>query len=165
MNKQKLRNCFISFILSLAVFCSSFAYAEDVNVATNTAGVGVPGFDVTFITRNINVPVPSTLVIHYFGECQVPAGHIEYDILVNNSQISPTHDNTSALCSGPQSPATVGTVVACRVSAGNYTVRVRGHVVGGLAAGLIDDQSLVIEEHTPAGKVPNCIGTLPLQVR
>lgn len=166
MDKQHRRNGFFTFILTLTAFFSSLAYAEDVNVASGTAAIAVPSgiVDVTFIGKPISVPAPSTLVIHYFGECQVPAGHIEYDILVNNSQISPTHDNTSALCSGPQSPATVGTVVACKVPAGNYTVRVRGRVVGSLAAGMIDDQSLVIEEHTPAGNAPNCIvNQLPLQ--
>lgn len=150
-------NVFIyALMLTISSVFSSIAKAEDVNVASSTSSFNVlPGLDSTFIGKVISVPAPRTLVIHYAGECLSPAGYIEYDILVNNSQISPTHDNFSALCS--KGPQTVGTVVACNVPAGNYVVRVRGHVVDSLVSGTIDDQSLVIEEHSPAGNAPICI--------
>ena len=154
----------IGLFLTVSTLFSTMAQAEEVNVASNTSSFNVPpGFDVAFIGKAINVPAPRTLVIHYAGECQAPEGYIEYDILVNNSQISPSHDNFSALCS--KGPQTVGTVVACNVPAGNYLVRVRGHVVGSALPGIIDDQSLVIEEHAPAGDAPACFNQLPLQAQ
>jgi hypothetical protein len=160
-HKKALLQLMYTLTLAFSALFSPFASADGVNSASDTASRVVPLVDTTFIGQVINVPAPRTLVIHYFGECQVPSGHIDYDIMVNNSQISPTHDNTSALCSGPQSPATVGTVVACNVPAGNYNIRVRGHVVGGLNNGLVDDQSLVIEKHEPVGQAPNCIPSQP----
>lgn len=134
----------------LTVAASQFARADDVNATSRTAAVAVGAIDVTFIALLINTPAPRRLVIHYFAECQVNGvGYIEYDVFVGNQQVPPTHDNFNALCSAPQAPATVGTVVSYQVPAGNHIIFVRGHVENGAGAGLIDDQSLVVEEEAP----------------
>lgn len=169
----------ISVLLALGLTASPIVSADDVNVEVNTGGVAVPiGADVQFISKSVSTPGPRTLVIHYFAECQVPRGHIEYDIVVNKSplaitarQVPPTHDNLSALCSndGISSEtelraASVGTVVSCVVpKAGNYVIKVRGHVEGpgAMGPGLVDDQSLVIEEHPLSANVTKCILELP----
>lgn len=166
--------------VSLLLALSPLAAAEDVAVQTNTGGIPVPvsATDVEFISKTIATTGPRTLLIHYSAECQVVRGHVEYDIVVSRDfltltarQAAPTHDTMSALCSndgaGPESTlraATVGTVVACTVDAGaNYTVRVRGHVEGPglLGAGMVDDQSLVIEERAFSSGVPACVNPLP----
>jgi hypothetical protein len=173
----------VSVLLALGLTASPIVSADDVNVEVNTGGIDVPiGTervpDVEFISKSISTPGPRTLVIHYFAECQVPRGHIEYDIVVNKSplnvtarQVPPTHDDLSALCSNDGvarehtlRAASVGTVVACVVpSAGDYTIKVRGHVVGhgAVGPGLVDDQSLVIEEHPFSTGVTACISALP----
>jgi hypothetical protein len=169
----------VSVLLALGLTAPAIVSAADVNVEVNTGGINVPiGPDVEFISDSISTPGPRTLVIHYFAECQVPRGHIEYDIVVNKSplaitarQVPPTHDNLSALCSNDGisaesnlRAASVGTVVACVVpSAGNYTIKVRGHVEGpaAIGLGLVDDQSLVIEQHPFSNGVTACISELP----
>lgn len=139
----------LSALLALGALMPTIVHADDVNATSNTGGIGIPGMaDVLLISLNINTPAPRELVISYFAECQVQSGYIEYDILVNNVEVPPTHDNFSALCSSPAEPATVGIVVYRQVPAGNHNIRVRGHVEGGFG-GLIDDQSLVVEEHAP----------------
>jgi len=125
------------------------AVADDVNATSNTGEIAVGFADVTFISLSLGTVVPRELIIHYAAECQSDDGYIEYDILVDGVQVSPTHDNFSALCSSPASPATVGTTVMRMVAAGNHTVRVRGHVENGVGPGRIDDQSLVVEEAGP----------------
>lgn len=168
-----------SLLLTLGAMLSPLAAAEDVAVQTNTGGVPVPAgpADVEFIAKTIATTGPRTLLIHYSAECQVIRGHVEYDIVVSRDfltltarQAAPTNDSLSALCSNdgatPESnlrAATVGTVVACTVDAGaNYTVRVRGHVEGpgSVGAGMVDDQSLVIEERAFSSGVPACVNAL-----
>jgi hypothetical protein len=144
-----VKHMMLSALIALGLTISQIVRADDVNETSNAGGVNIPGiFDVPLISLKINTPAPRELVIHYFAECQVESGYIEYDILVNNVEVSPTHDNFSALCSSPAIPATVGTVVYRRVPAGIHDIRVRGHVEDGFG-GLIDDQSLVVEEHAP----------------
>jgi hypothetical protein len=139
----------LSALLALSALASPMVRADDVNATSNTGSIGIPGMaDVWLIGLNINAPAPRELVISYFAECQVSSGYIEYDILVDNVEVPPTHDNFNALCSSPAAPATVGIVVYRQVAAGNHSIRVRGHVEGGFG-GLIDDQSLVVEEHAP----------------
>lgn len=170
-------------LMALGAVLSPLAAAEDVAVQTNTGGVVVPvgPADVEFIAKTIATTGPRTLLIHYSAECQVARGHVEYDIVVSRDfltltarQAPPTNDTLSALCSNdgatPESnlrAATVGTVVACTVDAGaDYTVRVRGHVEGpgAVGAGMVDDQSLVIEERAFSSGVPACVNALiPLQ--
>ncbi len=168
-----------NLLLIVGLMLSPLASAQAVSVATNTGSVPVPlgPADVEFISKTVSITGPRTLVIHYFAECQVPRGHVEYDIVANKGivaltakQISPTHDNLSALCSNDSvnestlKAATVGTVVACTVtSAANYTVRVRGHIEGidAVGPGGVDDQSLVIEEHPFSNGVDACVNALP----
>lgn len=166
--------------LLLGLAFAPLASADDVSVEVETAAVAVPigGADVEFISKTIDVTGPRTLVIHYFAECQVPRGHIEYDIVVNqfplnvtSRQVPPTHDVLSALCSNDGDTTesnlrakSVGTVVACTItSAADYTVRVRGHVEGpgAVGPGMVDDQSLVIEERGFSAGLPSCITALP----
>jgi hypothetical protein len=143
------KHVILSASLALSALASPMVRADDVNAISNTGTVNIAGmFDVPFISLNINTPAPRELVISYFAECQVQSGYIEYDILVDNVEVSPTHDNFSALCSSPAAPATVGTVVYRQVGAGNHSIRVRGHVEAGFG-GRIDDQSLVVVEHGP----------------
>lgn len=145
-----VRQVILSALCVLTLAASQLVRADDVNAISNTAGIAVGPNDVTFIALAINTPAPRRLVIHYFAECQVDAsGYIEYDIFVGNQQVPPTNDNFSALCSAPQAPATVGTVVYFPVPAGNHVIRVRGHVENGVGPGLIDDQSLIVEEEGP----------------
>jgi hypothetical protein len=167
-------------LLMIGLMMCPFANADDVYVQSNTGAVAVPvgPMDVEFIAKTIDVAGPRTLVIHYFAECQVRRGHVEYDIVVNKGivaatarQTPPTHDTLSALCSNdgatPESnlrAASVGTVVACNVNtAANYTVRVRGHVMGpgAIGAGIVDDQSLVIEERALSNDIPPCVSEFP----
>ncbi|MEO8673150.1 MAG: hypothetical protein ABI411_17680 [Tahibacter sp.] len=167
-------------VLVLSLMTPVLVGAEEVSVETNTGGIVVPigPLDAEFIAKTINVSGPRTLTIHYFAECQVQRGHVEYDIVVNKGilaitarQASPTNDSLSALCSNDGATtesnlraASVGTVVACTISsASNYTVRVRGHVEGpgAVGTGLVDDQSLVIEEHAFSIGVPPCVNELP----
>lgn len=170
-------------LMMVGAALSTHAAAEDVAVQTNTGGIVVPvgPADIEFISKTIATTGPRTLLIHYSAECQVSRGHVEYDIVVSRDflaltarQAAPTNDTLSALCSNdgatPESnlrAATVGTVVACTVDAGaSYTVRVRGHVEGpgAVGAGMIDDQSLVIEERAFSSGVPACVNALvPLQ--
>jgi len=157
---------------------SAVISATDVSVQVETGSVKLKLLDdVTFISKEVTTSGPRTLVIHYFAECQVTRGHIEYDIVVNKGivaanarQVPPTHDNTSVLCSNDGtsnsslSAASVGTVVACAApSAGNYTIKVRGHVKGdnAMLPALVDEQSLVIEQHVFSRDIPKCIGELP----
>ena len=167
-------------LLMFGVMASPLVSAEAVSVETNTGGVPVPvgALDAEFIAKTVNVRGPRTLVIHYSAECQVERGHVEYDIVVNRSilavtakQVPPTNDNLSALCSNDGDTtesnlraASVGTVVACSVTlADNYTVRVRGHVESPSlpGPGMVDDQSLVIEEHEFSTGLPPCVVELP----
>lgn len=176
MNIQTRRPC--AMLLALGLMVSPLVSADDINVAVETGATPVPlgPADVEFIAKTITTTGPRTLVIHYFAECQVPVGHVEYDIVVNKGivaatarQVAPTHDNLSALCSNDNGAsafraATVGTVVACTVSsAANYTVKVRGQAVGFGAIGpaTIDDQSLVIEERSFSSGVAPCVNELP----
>jgi hypothetical protein len=166
-------------MLALGLMVSPLVSADDVHVAVNTGETNVPlGLDAEFIAKTISTTGPRTLVIHYFAECQVPNGYVEYDIVVNKGivaatarQTAPTNDSLSVLCAnnggafdGPLRSASVGTVVACTVSSsGNYTVRVRGNVVGdgALWAGKVDDQSLVIEERAFSNGIAPCVNELP----
>ena len=166
--------------LLLGLALSSPSAAQSVAAGTNTGAVFVPvGLpDVEFIAKTVNAPGPRTLVVHYFAECQVRRGHVEYDIVVNKGilaitakQLPPTHDDLSALCSNDGATsesnlraASVGTTAACVVDdAGDYTVRVRGHVEGpgAVGSGFVDDQSLVIEQQPYAAGRPPCITALP----
>lgn len=104
-------------------------------------------------------------------------GHVEYDIVVNRSNLNatarqgaPTNDNFSALCSNDNPDesslraVSAGTTVACTVSlADNYTVKVRGHIESPDAPGegTVDDQSLVITEHAYSSGLQPCIFELP----
>ncbi len=166
-------------LLMLGIATSPLASAEAVSSAfadSVTVPVGPP--DVEFISKKIDVNGPRTLVIHYFAECQVERGHVEYDIVVNRGilnvtarQTPPTNDDTNALCSNDGDTTesnlrahSVGTVVACTVTmAGDYTVRVRGHVKSPTfpEPGKVDDQSLVIEEHAFSTGLPACVFSLP----
>ncbi len=168
-----------NLLLIVGLMLSPLANAQTVSVATNTGSVPVPlgPADVEFISKTISVTGPRTLVIHYFAECQLPRGHIEYDIAVTKGivavttkPIPPTHDNLSVLCSNNTAnesslkAATVGTVVACTVSsAADYTVRARGHIegFGAIGPGGVDDQSLVIEEHPFTIGADPCVYDLP----
>lgn len=170
-------------LLMLGMMISPLAGAAEVNVAINTGAVPVPvgPLDAEFITKTVSVRGPSTLVIHYFAECQVERGHVEYDIVVNRGilavtarQAAPTNDSLSALCSNDGDTTesnlrakSVGTVVACTVTlADTYTVKVRGHVESPSMAGVgaVDDQSLVIEEHEFSADPPPCIFELPVGI-
>jgi hypothetical protein len=153
--KQAVSGAFLAVCLTLP----SFVVAEEIFVQTDTGSTNVLAADTKFIAKLINAPAPRTLVIHYFAECQASSGYIEYDITVNGHSVSPTHDNYNALCAAPQSPVSAGTVVACSVPAGSYTIAVRGHVVDGALRGywLVDDQSLVIEAHSSAVSTPTCL--------
>lgn len=145
------RAVILSTLFSLSLATSHTVRADDVNRFCATEGIQIPGIaDVNLNALVVNTPGPRELVIHYSAECQVQDGHIEYDILVNGAEIVPTNDNFSALCSAPQSPATVGPTVYFRASAaGNYSITVRGHIENGLGPGLVDDQCLVVEEEAP----------------
>lgn len=166
-------------LLALGALLPPLATADDVAVQTNTGGIPVPvgPADVEFIAKTIATTGPRTLLIHYAAECQVVRGHVEYDIVVSRDfialtarQAAPTNDTLSALCSNDGASAesnlraaSAGTVVACTVdAAANYTVRVRGHVEGpGLVgAGIVDDQSLVIEERAFSSGIPACVTAL-----
>lgn len=138
-----------ALVAVLALTTQGTVLADDVNATTSTGQINFGVADVDFISLNLVTPIPRELVIHYSAECQVTTGYIEYDILVDNVQVPPTHDNFSALCSAPAEPATVGATVYRRVLAGNHTVRVRGHVENGIGPGRIDDQSLVVQEEGP----------------
>ena len=143
-----VRQLFLSVLITLSMAMSPMARADDVNHRTDTGGHIIGAVDETFIGMAIFTPAARELVIHYSAECRVfNSGMIEYDILVNNVEVSPTHDNTSILCE--QSPATVGHTVYYKVPAGIHRILVRGHVVGGVGPGQIDDQSLVVEEEAP----------------
>jgi hypothetical protein len=165
-------------IASLAL--SPLASADAVSVATNTGAVGVPvgSLDALFIAKTVSVRGPATLVIHYSAECQVERGHVEYDIVVNRSNLAvtarqapPTNDNLSALCSNDGDTTesnlravSAGATVACSVTlADSYTVKVRGHVESPSlpGPGFVDDQSLVITEHAYSDEVPPCVTELP----
>lgn len=169
-----------SALLMLGLSLSPLAGAEEVSVAVNTGAVPVPvgPLDAEFISKTISVRAPRTLVIHYFAECQVERGHVEYDIVVHRSilavtarQTPPTNDSLSALCSNDGDTTesnlrahSVGTVVACTVTLpDSYTVKVRGHVESPSMAGpgAVDDQSLVIEEHAFSSELPACVFELP----
>lgn len=169
-----------SAALLLGLILSPLAGADEVSVATNTGAVPVPvgPLDAEFITKTISVRGPRTLVIHYFSECQVERGHVEYDIVVNRSilavtarQTPPTNDSLSALCSNDGDTTesnlrakSVGTTVACTVVLpDSYTVKVRGHVESPSlpGPGAVDDQSLVIEQHEYSSDLPSCIFELP----
>jgi hypothetical protein len=162
------------------MLAASPTHAQEVAAETDTGAVVVPvgPADALFISKTISALGPRTLLIHYFAECQVRRGHVEYDIVVNKGivaitarQAAPTNDSLSALCSNdgatPESnlrAASVGAVVACTVNAAaDYTVKVRGHVEGpgGMAEGLVDDQSLVIEQRPFAAGLPPCVNDLP----
>lgn len=176
---MKTEGIAVAALLVLAATLSPLATAQDVAVQTNTGGIVVPvgTADVEFISRTIATTGPRTLLIHYSAECQVIRGHVEYDIVVSRDflaltarQTPPTNDTLSALCSNDGATtesnlraATVGTTVACTVDAGaDYTVRVRGHVEGpgAVGAGMIDDQSLVIEQRPFSSGVPACVNPL-----
>lgn len=178
MKTERIATAYLLLALSAAL--SPLAAAQDVAVQTNTGGIVVPvgPADIEFISKTIATTGPRTLLIHYSAECQVARGHVEYDIVVSRDfltltarQAPPTNDTLSALCSNdgatPESnlrAATVSAVVACTVDAGaNYTVRVRGHVEGpgAVGAGMVDDQSLVIEQRAFSAGVPACVNTLP----
>lgn len=178
MKTERIATAYLLLALSAAL--SPLAAAQDVAVQTNTGGVPVPvgPADIEFISKTIATTGPRTLLIHYSAECQVIRGHVEYDIVVSRDfltltarQAPPTNDTLSALCSNDGATAesnlraaTVGAVVACTVDAGaNYTVRVRGHVEGpgAVGAGMVDDQSLVIEQRAFSAGVPACVNTLP----
>ena len=178
MKTERIATAYLLLALSAAL--SPLAAAQDVAVLTNTGGVPVPvgPADIEFISKTIATTGPRTLLIHYSAECQVARGHVEYDIVVSRDfltltarQAPPTNDTLSALCSNDGATAesnlraaTVGAVVACTVDAGaNYTVRVRGHVEGpgAVGTGMVDDQSLVIEQRAFSAGVPACVNTLP----
>ena len=178
MNTANRLSLAVPFVLGLAF--APLAAAEEVAANSDTAQVNVPigPPDVDFITTSITVDEPKSLIIHYFAECQVPRGHIEFDILVNRSplaitarQASPTHDTLSALCSNDGDTTesnlrakSVGTTVACSVGlAATYTVRVRGHVIGpgAIGPGVVDDQSVVVEAHAFSRELPPCVNELP----
>lgn len=173
----------ILIIIFTFFFGTFMAVGAEINAKVNTGGVSVPlTTDQEFISKKITTAGARTLVVHYFAECQVPRGHIEYDILVNRSilaitskQLPPTNDTLSALCSNDNpidsslKAVSVGIVATCKVpNADNYTVRVRGHVEGpgAIDPGLIDDQSLVIEQHEFSNDpdIPNCVADLPGQI-
>ena len=166
-------------LLMLGVATSPLANAEAVSSAfADSVVVPVGPLDAEFISKKITVNGARSLVIHYFAECQVERGHVEYDIVVHRGilnvtarQTPPTNDDTNALCSNDGDTTesnlrahSVGTVVACSVTlAGDYTVKVRGHVKSPSlpAPGLVDDQSLVIEEHAFSTGLPACVFALP----
>ncbi|MDC8012644.1 hypothetical protein [Tahibacter soli] len=167
-------------LLLLGVAASPLAVAQPVVVGIDTGGVVVPTgpADALFISKQIVITRPATLVIHYFSECQVERGHVEFDIVVNQGILNvtsrttaPTNDIMSALCSNDGDTTesnlrakSVGTVVACTVTTpGDYTVRVRGHVEGPgtIGPGFVDDQSLVIAQHTYSVDVLPCVNELP----
>ena len=178
---MKLQTCLSSAVLLvLGAVVSPFANAEDVYVKSETASVVVPigPLDAEFLAKTVDLDGPRTLIVHYSAECQVERGHVEYDIVIHQGnlaitarQASPTHDSLSALCSNDgdttesnMRASSVGTVVACTVaSGGKYTVKVRGHVEGpgAIGPGLVDDQSLVIEERGFSLDVPPCVNALP----
>ena len=177
MKTERIATAYLLLALSAAL--SPLAAAQDVAVQTNTGGVPVPvgPADIEFVSKTIATTGPRTLLIHYSAECQVARGHVEYDIVVSRDfltltarQAPPTNDTLSALCSNDGATAesnlraaTVGAVVACTVDAGaNYTVRVRGHVEGpgAVGAGMVDDQSLVIEQRAFSAGVPACVNAL-----
>lgn len=178
---MKLKTCLSSAVLlMLGVTVSPFANAEDVYFKQETGAVVVPvgPLDTEFLANTIDVDGPRTLIVHYSAECQVERGHVEYDIVIHQGnlaitarQAAPTHDDTSALCSNDgdtlesnMRASSVGSVVACTVaSAAKYTVKVRGHVKGpgAIGPGLVDDQSLVIEERNFSLGVPPCVNALP----
>ena len=171
------RTCLSSAAVMLfGLMLSPLASADAVSVATNTGAVPVPvgPLDAEFISKTIGVRGARTLVINYSAECQVERGHVEYDIVVQRGNLSltarqaaPTNDSLSALCSNdgdtPESNLrahSVGTVVACTVAMSDtYTVKVRGHVESPdmPGPGVVDDQSLVIEEHAFSSDVPPCV--------
>lgn len=148
-----------SALLAVCLTVPSFVMAQEVSVHTDTGGINVLAADTKFISKSITTTGPRTLVIHYFAECQATSGNIYYDINVNGNPVSPTHDKWNALCSAPWSPVSAGTVVACSVPAGKYTIGVRGHVDTRTLLGqwLVDDQSLIIEAHASAVNTPPCL--------
>lgn len=164
-----------AFVLLLGMAAAPFASAQSVAAKAETAAVTVPVglLDVEFIAHSISTRGPRTLVIHYFAECQVERGHVEYDIVVGRPNVAatarvaePTSDIMSALCSNDGDTTesnlrakSVGTVVACTVSnPGEYVVKVRGHVEAPDMPGpaVVDDQSLVIETHDFAPELLAC---------
>ena len=171
----------IAALLTLGFALSPLAGAQEVATAVDTGAVPVPvgTMDAQFIAKSVSVRSPATLVIHYFAECQVERGHVEYDITVTRNGIAtttlttpPTNDTMSALCSNDGDTTesnlrakSVGTTVACSVtSAGSYNVRVRGHVEAPSMAGpgWVDDQSLVITQHGYSADAPPCTFELPV---
>lgn len=165
ISRPGVKQNILSALLAVCLTVPSFVIAEEVSVQTDTGSINVLAAETLFISKLITTPAPRTLVIHYFAECQATSGHIYYDITVNGHPVSPTHDLYNALCSAPQSPLSAGTVVACSVPAGKYTIGVNGHVDTREFMGLwlVDDQSLVIEAHTPAIGSPSCLpNQLPL---
>ena len=88
--KTRLLSATVALMFSLVL--SPLAFAEAVNVEVNTTAVPVPvgPLDAEFIAKTISVRGPRTLVIHYFAECQVERGHVEYDIVVNRSILAIT---------------------------------------------------------------------------
>lgn len=166
-------------LLTLGLMLSPLASADVITSAfADSVPVPVGNLDALFISTEIeNITGPRSLVISYFAECQVERGHVEYDIVVNRSilnvtarQTPPTNDVLNALCSNDGDTTesnlrakSVGIVVACSVTrADDYTVKVRGHVEGPMAGpGLVDDQSLVIEQHAFSPKLPPCVTELP----
>ncbi|MGH8611231.1 MAG: hypothetical protein ACREYF_04055 [Gammaproteobacteria bacterium] len=145
------RAVILSTLFSLSLATSHTVRADDVNSSCSTGGIQIPGIaDVNLNALVVNTPGPRELVIHYSAECQVQDGYIEYDVLVNGVEVLPSNDNFSALCSAPQSPATVGPTLYFRApAAGNYSITVRGHIENGLGPGLVDDHCLVVEEEAP----------------
>jgi hypothetical protein len=158
LNYQSIiRQVMLGVLCALGVLTARAVQADDVNSATTTSGVtSVPagGAFVTFIQTTISTPGPRELVIHYFTECEVSGGgttgFIDYDIRLVGapSPIRPTNDADSALCKANQNDVSVGTVVFQPVGAGTHTIQVRGRMFGP-GTGVIDDQSLVIEEEAP----------------
>jgi hypothetical protein len=178
MNSRILRSS--AALLTLGLMLSPLASADIITAAVGGAvPVPVGMLDAQFVSATVeNVTGPRSLVISYFAECQVERGHVEYDIVVNRSilaitsrQTSPTHDVLNALCSNDGDTTesnlrakSVGIVVACSVTrADDYTVKVRGHVEGPgmIGPGLVDDQSLVIEQHAFSPNLPPCVFELP----
>jgi hypothetical protein len=159
VNRSEVKQNILSALLAVCLTVPSFVIAEEVSVHTDTGSINVLAADTLFISKIITTSAPRTLVIHYFAECQATSGHIYYDITVNGDPVSPTHDLYNALCSAPQSPVSAGTVVACSVPAGTYKIEVHGHVDTRDFKGLwlVDDQSLVIEAHSPAIDSPTCL--------
>ena len=122
----------LSVLATVALVLSSLgspvAVADDVNAKQDTTEIPVGLADATFIALPVVTTSRRELIIHYSAECRSDDGFVEYDIFVDSTEIAPTHDNWSALCSAPAAPATVGMTVMHKVDPGNHVVRVRGRI-------------------------------------